>query len=187
MSNQFDFASFPVLETERLRLRQIEIADAPQVLEMFSHPEVMQYKSMSVVPELEVAESWIRWIGKKYVEQNALRWGITLKEVDKVIGSVGLRDWDRRVNSVEVGYDLAYVYWNQGMMTEALAAALRFGFEQMQVNRVQAMVVLGNEASLRVLEKLGFQHEGICRDAWFDNEQYQDLHLLSLLRREFMA
>jgi [ribosomal protein S5]-alanine N-acetyltransferase len=187
MSDQFDFSAFPVLETERLRLRQIEIADALQVLELFSHPEVMQYKSMSVVPELEVAESWIRWIGKKYAEQSALRWGITFKQSDKVIGSVGLRDWDRRVNSAEVGYDLAYAYWNQGIMTEALKAALRFGFEQMQVNRAQAMVVLGNAASLRVLGKLGFQHEGICRDAWCENEQYQDLHLLSLLRREFMA
>jgi RimJ/RimL family protein N-acetyltransferase len=49
------------------------------------------------------------------------------------------------------------------------------------------MVVLGNAASLRVLEKLGFHHEGVCRDAWFDNGQYQDLHLLSLLQREFMA
>ncbi|MFN2153022.1 MAG: GNAT family N-acetyltransferase, partial [Anaerolineales bacterium] len=103
MPDQFDFSTFPVLETERLRLREIEIADAPQVMEMFSHPEVMQYKSMSVVPELEVAESWIRWIGKKYAEQSALRWGITFKQSDKVIGSVGLRDWDRRVNSVEVG------------------------------------------------------------------------------------
>jgi ribosomal-protein-alanine N-acetyltransferase len=166
-------------------LRQIDLADVPHVLEMFSHPEVMKYKMMDVFPDLALAQSWIEWVGKQYLEESALRWGITRKGEDRVIGSAGLRDWSRRVNSAELGYDLAHAYWNQGIMTEALGAVLRFGFESMLLNRVQAMVALDNAASLRVLEKLGFQHEGICRESWHDHGQYWDLHVLSLLRREF--
>ena len=90
MPGQFDFSAFPILETERLRLRQIVIEDAPQVLEMFNHPEVMKFKGMDVFPDQALAESWIRWMGKQYADESALRWGITFKGEDRVIESFPL-------------------------------------------------------------------------------------------------
>ena len=62
-----------------------------------------------------------------------------------------------------LGYDLARPHWNRGIMTEALTAVLPFGFEKMALNRIEALVITGNEASYRLLARLGFQQEGTLR------------------------
>ncbi|GAB4527036.1 MAG: GNAT family N-acetyltransferase [Anaerolineae bacterium] len=183
----FDFDHFPVLETPRLRLRQILPADAAAVQMMFSHPEVMRYKMMPVFEDEDTARRWIARMQGVFDQRTRLRWGITWAGKDVVIGSIGLRDWDREVCSAETGYDLGFDHWNQGVMTEALRAVAAFGFNAMQLNRIEANAVVDNIASRRTLEKVGFQQEGIRResDRRAHDGQFFDMAVYGLLAREF--
>ncbi|NIW38715.1 MAG: GNAT family N-acetyltransferase, partial [Gemmatimonadetes bacterium] len=84
----------------------------------------------------------------------------------------------------EIGYDLAHRHWGRGLMTEALRPMLRFGFEEMDLHRIEAGVTVGNEASARVLEKLGFREEGLLRRGGYWKGAYHDLRGFGLLRRD---
>lgn len=70
-------------------------------------------------------------------------------------------------------------------MTEALQAIIRFGFDKLAVNRIEALVMPGNTASVRLLQNLGFQEEGVLREYAYFKEGFHDLHCFSLLKKEF--
>jgi [ribosomal protein S5]-alanine N-acetyltransferase len=98
---------------------------------------------------------------------------------------VGYNYWHRKDRRASVGYDLARAYWKQGIMTEALQAVIDFGFERMDLNRIEADCAVENEASARVLLRIGFRQEGIQREQYFEAGRFWDLRLFALLRREY--
>ena len=112
---------------------------------------------------------------------------MTLKGDDSVIGMCGYNYWVRTDFRASVGYDLARAYWGSGLMPEALRAILAFGFEQMALNRVEADASENNRQSMRVLEKVGFLREGHQREQYYENGEFGDLVLFSLLKRDFRA
>ena len=117
-----------------------------------------------------------------------LRWGITLKPADTIIGGVSLEysGWPKANHRAEIGYALAKAYWRRGIGTEAVAAVVRFAFEQLHVHRVEASVTLDNVGSVRLLEKLGFVREGTSRESLLmDDAAYHSVGLYSLLDREY--
>jgi len=103
----------------------------------------------------------------------------------KIIGTCGFNFWNKQYSSSPLGYDLLPSYWNKGIITEAVKEILRFGFEEMKLNRVQAITFPENVASTRVLEKLGFQNEGTLREWGYFKGRFQDVYCHSLLRREW--
>ena len=110
------------------------------------------------------------------------RWVLVRKVDARAIGTCGFHRWDARHHSCEVGYDLEPASWGQGYMAEALSTALGFGFREMDLNRVAAIVSPENAASLRLLEKLGFVREGLMRESLCRAGVYHDHWLLSLLK-----
>jgi ribosomal-protein-alanine N-acetyltransferase len=84
-----------------------------------------------------------------------------------------------------LGYDLARPYWRRGLMTEAVTAVLRFGFEQMALNRVEALVMAGNVGSMTLLSRLGFSHEGELRSRALHRGEFRDVWQFGLLRSEW--
>jgi ribosomal-protein-alanine N-acetyltransferase len=118
------------------------------------------------------------------------RWGITLKSGEapgEVIGTCGYHAWAKDHFRAEIGYELARDYWGQGLMAEAIKALLAFGFEEMALNRVEAMVLEGNKASAGFLEKLGFQREVILREYEFVRGKFRDVLLFSLLSKDYLS
>ena len=113
-----------------------------------------------------------------------MHWGIALKAEDHIVGICGY-SWHLCCQFGAIGYDLARLYWKQGIMTEAVQELLRFVFEVRNLHRVEARVRMGNDASMRVLQKLGFQEEGILREFLFLNNQFFDIKIFSLLKREY--
>jgi ribosomal-protein-alanine N-acetyltransferase len=107
-----------------------------------------------------------------------------LKEDGVVIGSCGFygtHPWHLRGS---IGYELARPFWRQGIMSEALTAILTLGFGEMGLNRIDAVVLPENLASIRLLEKLGFCNEGLLRE--YENwgsKGFVDLCMLSLLKK----
>lgn len=113
-----------------------------------------------------------------------MHWGITLKGEVQLVGSWGY-SWHLGRPFGVIGYDLARRYWRQGIMTEAIGALLHFGFEVRNLHRVEARVRLGNEASMRLLQRLGFQEEGLLRECLFLNHHFFDVKIFSLLQSEY--
>jgi len=178
------FTVFPVLETERCLLRETTPFDAKDVFAVFRDPKVTQYYNITTLTDLEQARQLVESRKRRYESGHSIRWAIARIEDNKVIGSCGYTNWVREWRKAELGYELGSAWWNQGIMTECLERVIRYGFGKMKLNRIEAMVMPGNDASVRVLQKLGFQEEGLLREFGIWNGKPQDLRLFSLLARE---
>lgn len=181
----FDFTHFPVLDTPRLKLREITPQDVTSLLKHFGNPEVVKFIDMQPIKTLEQANEWLRWMGGFFASKDGLRWGVALKEDDTFIGSAGLHNWNREANYAEIGYDIAPQFWGEGYATEVAQVLVEFGFSNMKLNRIEADVVQGNIGSLRVLEKLGFKREGLLRQRLLKGGKYYDIYLYGLLRCDY--
>jgi len=179
--------AFPELHTARLRLCEITMDDADWFLAHFSTSEIVVGQGFPAPDGIEGArEELARYIVDLFAQREGLRWGISMRGSDALIGSAGLYDWDREVGSAELGYDLAPAHWGKGIMAEALRAILDYAFTTMELNRVQALVMPRNERSLHLAARLGFVREGVLRDHGVDETgAVCDDVVLSLLRREW--
>jgi [ribosomal protein S5]-alanine N-acetyltransferase len=185
MTGNFDFETFPVLSTERLILRELKASDAEAVMKIRGDYEVTKYNTGEAYEFLWQAQDLIAGIAAEYSQKRELRWGITLRQEDTVIGLCGFNYWSRRDHRASIGYDLARAHWGKGIMPEALTAVLEFGYTRMGLNRIEADTSIYNVNSQQVLRKLGFQQEGHQREQYYENGAYHDLLLFSLLKREF--
>jgi ribosomal-protein-alanine N-acetyltransferase len=175
---------FPQLETKRLILREMRPEDADAIFHIFGDEEVMRYRDVLAFTHLEEAQQFLEQIRSRYEQGEEMHWGITLKEEDQIVGCCGY-SWHLGRQFGAIGYDLARSYWKQGIMTEAIQALLRFGFEVRNLHRIEAKVRLGNDASMRLLQKLGFQEEGMLRECLFLNNQFYSVKIFSLLKSEY--
>ncbi|GCE29759.1 N-acetyltransferase [Dictyobacter alpinus] len=172
--------TFPVLDTERLILRQLAATDAQDAFLFLSDEENMRYYDPAPMTRLEQAEKSIERHRRRFAEQEALRWGIVLKGENKIIGTCGY-SWDTDNHYAVLSYILSKHSWKKGIMTEALTAIIQFGFEHIHLHRIEAQVAYPNLASARLLEKLGFQEEGRLRDRQYVDHQFVDERIFALL------
>lgn len=113
---------------------------------------------------------------------------MTLSEQDVVLGAFGLHHWNQYHRRAEVGYGIAHARWGQGIGSEAIGAIVRFGFEQLNLNRIYARGIAYNHESVRLLERFGFQREGTFRKlSWEEDGTFHDSALYGLLREEFIS
>jgi ribosomal-protein-alanine N-acetyltransferase len=177
---------FPIIETERLILRGPKPEDLQRVYEIHPDAEVMRYYGVLPYDSVEKAKKHLNWLCSLFREDKGLRPVITLKDEDVYIGDIGFYDFESKHSRAEVGYILGKDYWGKGIMTEALGAVLSYGFSEMNLNRVQALIDPRNIASKTVVEKQGFSYEGTFRKYEYEYGEYIDLDMYSLLRREFL-
>ena len=188
MSTESAISDYPRLETERLVLRALQLSDAGFILKEWGDPVVTHYmRDEEPLKALEQAQAWMQSLQAPEETPGFRWWGIELKAKGSLIGTCGYCFWDRQHHHAEIGYDLWPDYWGQGLMPEALRALLRHGFHTLGMHRVQATTHTENRRSQRVLEKLGFQREGILRDYYCRDGIYNDQVQFSLLKREWAA
>jgi len=178
--------AYPRMETERVVLRALRMDDCDFVFREWADPVVTHYICDEEPLRIrEQAEEMLRLLQTPEEMPNFKRWGIELKAEGCLIGTCGYHKWKPQHHHAEIGYDLWPDYWGQGLMPEALTALLRFGFEELDLHRVEATTHTQNERSQRVLAKLGFRREGILREYYCRDGIYNDQVLFSLLRREW--
>ena len=181
---------FPTITTDRLFLRQFKKSDSQAVFNIFSQDIVTKYYILDTMKKIEQAKKLVASNIGLYGKKAGIRWAIVMKgKQDSVIGSAGFGSPNRKFHSIEIGYSLHPDYWGKGIMTEALAAIFEHSFSQdffMHLNRIEALVELGNKASTALLKKLGFQEEGIRREHGFWKGRYNDMRSFSLLRRDWI-
>jgi len=174
-----------VLEGERVRLRAHTDADFPHVFEVFSDPEVMRYWSRPPMQDPAEVEKLIRAIREHVVAGTLLQWAIALREDDRAIGHVSLFALNPPHQRAELGYALGQRWWRQGLAREAVTLALRHAFERLGLRRIEADIDPRNDASIGLMTRLGFRHEGTMRERWFVAGELQDSALYALLARDW--
>ncbi|MCC7366996.1 MAG: GNAT family N-acetyltransferase [Chloroflexi bacterium] len=181
------FSVFPTLTTPRLLLRELDPADAADVLVFRGDPEVQRFNSAPMT-DIRQALALIDTLRKWYLAQKAIHWGVTLRGESRVIGLYSLHGLDRYHRRGALGYDLAREYWGQGIAQEAVGEIVRFAFEQLELNRLEAVTIADNYRSVSLLERLGFTLEGTRREhSLEDDGLFHSSAIYGLLRREYLA
>jgi ribosomal-protein-alanine N-acetyltransferase len=180
---------FPELITERLRLREAVVADAPALFAIHGDHDAMKWFGSDPPPDLAGAEKVIEnFAAMRHLPSPGIRWAIETRDGNgDLIGTCGLLRWNRGWRVCLTGYELARAAQGRGYMREALCAAYAWGFETMALERIEAQVHPENAASLALLKSLGFVEEGLLREAGLWLGERRDLVQLGLLRREFSA
>ncbi|TYS13320.1 GNAT family N-acetyltransferase [Rossellomorea vietnamensis] len=179
------FNRFPVLETERLKLREIKAEDTNAIYKNFSDDRVTEYYDLETFTEVAQAEALIEKIAAGFKTHTQLRWAITLKHEKELIGTCGFHEMETEHFKVETGYELSPDYWGRGIMNEALNAIFTYAFEEMGVNRIEAFYDPANDRSRNALEKCGFLYEGTQRKRFFEKGRFVDASLSALLQEDY--
>nr|WP_285842547.1 GNAT family protein [Ureibacillus chungkukjangi] len=176
---------FPVLVTERLVLRKITESDASSIYEYLSDSEVMKYYGLEPFGSENEALEEIAWYNSILEEKTGIRWGITLKNEDKVIGSCGFLNTVSSHYRTDIGFELSKDFWGQGIASEAMNEIIRYAFEHTTIQRIQALIEPLNQASQRMVEKAGFTREGLLRKYEYTCGKFDDLYMYGLLKEEY--
>ncbi|WP_342766987.1 GNAT family protein [Trinickia dinghuensis] len=175
------------MATSRLSLREILPDDARALFAVHSDAEGMRWFGTDPMTQLSDAERMVQVFANLRSGGSGFRWAIERREDKAFLGTCGLFRWNRGWRSCTVGYELARSARGQGYMREALCAAIGYGIETMQLNRVEAQVHPENEPSIKTLETLGFAREGYLRQAGYWHGAYHDLLQFALIRTDFTA
>lgn len=173
------------ISANRVTLRWLIESDIPALFEMHSHPDVMRYWSSPPMTDMAEARRLFERVQDDYRTGEALNLGIERNEDRILIGTCTLFNFHQISRRAEIGYALRRAFWGQGYMHEALGAFVRYAFETLDFNRLEADIDPRNVASAKVLERLGFQREGLLRERWIVNGEVSDTALYGLLRREW--
>jgi ribosomal-protein-alanine N-acetyltransferase len=176
---------FPCLRTVRLLLRAFSLADVPQLVALAGNYEVA--KNTLNIPHPyseEDARRWVQFTQENYQQQTGYAFAMELLSNGEFIGGIGL-NIERRFDRAEAGYWLGQPYWGQGLASEALAAVLHFGFDELELNKIYATHIAENPASGRVMLKNGMVKEGELAQHTKRDGRYYDLWQYRLTRSEY--
>ncbi|QXE00580.1 GNAT family N-acetyltransferase [Terribacillus sp. DMT04] len=179
--------TFQKLETKRIVLDQVKMQDAPYLFATLSNENVTQFYGMDPLQSIEEAERVISSFRCGLQEGRVIRWGMYCKEAGRFLGTIGLHQVNRSNMRAEIGYELHPDHWKKGFANEAMQAVLRYCFEEIELLRIGAMVYPENTASASLLEKQGFQREGLLRSYYYHGGKTHDAHVYGLLREEWEA
>jgi ribosomal-protein-alanine N-acetyltransferase len=182
---EINFHPFQNLETKRLLLRRIDENDIAEVLALRGNPETMKYIPRPLAKTEEDALAHINMINEKIDTNIGINWGITIKRNSKIIGIIGHYRIQPENHRAEIGYMSLPEYHGKGFITEAIKAVVEYGFEQMNLHSVEAIIDPENIASERVLQKNGFIKEAHILENELWEGKFWDTVIYSLLKRNF--
>jgi len=149
----------PILETERMILRPLSIADASDVFERWtSDDRVSKYVRWCTHRSVEDTKEWIKFEEANISSDKMYQWGFTLKENGYLFGSGGI-NYNEQEGAYELGYNIMHKYWNQGYTTEAAKAILEFAVKELNQKGFVSWHAVDNPASGAVMRKCGFVYE----------------------------
>lgn len=180
---QLNFAPFPELETGRLLLRRMTLADAPEMFFFRSDETVMKFIGREPVKIISEAEEFIEKIESGINSNNTIMWGIVLKESpEKLIGTICYWNIQMENYRAEIGFLLHPNYWRKGIMKEAINRILEYGFNVMKLHSIEGRTHADNIASASVLEATGFLKEGHLKEEFYFRGKFLDSVIYSRLQ-----
>lgn len=179
------FSSIPTLRTDRLSLRAMHPIDAEDMFDYARRPEVTEFLSWTEHPNMGYTKDYLHYVNNRYALGSFYDWAIIELESRRMIGTCGFTKIDTANNSAEIGYVLNPDFHRRGLGSEAVKRILKFGFEELGLNRIEARFIQGNEASLALMRSVGMTFEGYMRDLLFLKGQYRTIGVSSILKAEY--
>ncbi|WP_445491709.1 GNAT family N-acetyltransferase [Niallia sp. 03133] len=173
---------FPAIATDRLVLRELTESDAPAILNCFSNEKVLRYYGQQPLSSIEQVKEIIRNFDDSFKGNQGIKWGIQRNEDESIIGTIGLQNWSVEHKKAELSYALFPEYWGCGYAEEAVSEVISYGFNKLELIRIGAVVFTENEASNKLLVKLGFEKEGVLRNYLHQNDVPHHTNIYSLIK-----
>ena len=177
----------PMLVTDKLVLRPFNLSDASDLQRLAGDFAIADTTAAIPHPYPEgAAQAWINTHEDEFIKNRMLALAVTQKETGELQGCVSIMDIDKSCKSGELGYWIGKELWGRGYCTEAASAIIKYGFEEMDLNRIQAKHLARNPSSGRVMQKLGMRQEGYLRHAFVKWGRYEDNVLYAILREDWL-
>lgn len=171
-------SKIPIMKTERLLLRPITHGDLEAMYDYSSSENVARYVTWQAHTSLEDTKAFIALIFNGYQQGKLMLWGI--EYAGKIIGTIDFVTINDTHKYAEIGYVLSEDFWNKGFTTEATKKLIDFGFNKLDLVRIQARCFEENIGSQKVMEKSGMQFEGLLRKSMFVKGQYQNVKMYAI-------
>ena len=188
MSSEDLFKEYPFLKSDRITLNKIKESDLNDLYEIYSNENLFKFRPGKVKKNKATVQNMIGHFTRDFNKKKMIFLGIFLNnENEKLIGIGEIFDFNKKVNSITIGYTLNESYWGNGYATETTKTIVDFLFQHIQINRIQAFVMPENEKSKKVLHRNSFVKEGIIRQGeYWPDKGVVDLELYSILRSEYV-
>lgn len=186
MINMLTHIGTDTIETERLTLRKFKISDDEAMLKYWIADEKIQslYSEPVYTTKAEVDELLEKYINS-YQKNDYYRWAIIEKNSGECIGQIAYFLVDSKNNFAEIEYCIGSDFQCKGYATEATKAVIKYGFNKINLHKVQICTKTINKPSKRVIEKCGFTYEGTLRDYFYMDGEYVGRLYFSMLKSEF--
>lgn len=168
--------TFPILKTEHLLLRQFNPNDIYNVFKGLSDPEIIKYYGVSY-STLEDTKAQMQFFNDLEGNGTGIWWAICSPDNNIFYGACGLNGLDKDHKKAEIGYWLLKEHWGNGYISEAVPFIVKYGFEQLGLHRIEAIVETENSASKKLMDRLGFEHEGTLIECELKNGKYISLDM----------
>jgi ribosomal-protein-alanine N-acetyltransferase len=182
---QLNFTPFPELKTDRLVLRKLVVTDAKEIFELRSNEDVIRYLGKEPCTTMQEAEEFIGLVNKNADNNESIFWGIVMQnEISIVIGTICLWNFKKEQFRSEIGYTLHPDHWRKGIMKEAINCVCDFGFNQIGLHSIEALLDPENIASSTVLESTGFVKEAHLKESVYFKGKFGDTAIYSKLKSQ---
>ncbi len=172
---------FPELHTERFLLTKVTEADLPFLYEGLSDPEAMPHNGVYFT-SLEETKKQLAWYNQNLSSGTGINWKVVSKATGEPVGVVSIYYFKPEHKKAELGYWLLPKFWRQGIAKEVLPVIIDHWFNVKGLHRLEAFVEEGNDASIALMNALGFVHEGTMRDCEIKFGKYISLRVYSFIR-----
>jgi len=175
---------FPVLHSDRLDFTQMRAIHASDILYIYGEKKLAEFENIKILINEQEALEFIDRFQIRFNEKKGIRWAISIKGEKQVIGTIGFKGYIP-LHKAFVGYEIHPDFGGKGYATEALATAVKYAFDSLDLQRIEAEVMPGNLASERVLAKNGFKREGQLKRSMYWDGKYFDINLFALLQSDY--
>lgn len=171
---------FPEISTTRCLLLQVAPDDQQFLFEALSDPVAMPYNGV-YFKTFEETAAQLDWYEKNWKEGTGINWKIVDKSSGENLGVISVYNYKPEHKKAEVGYWLLPRHWGKGIASEALLSVIKYWQEEKAIHRLEAFIEEGNTASIKLLERAGFRHEGTMRDCEIKFDKFISLHVYALI------
>jgi ribosomal-protein-alanine N-acetyltransferase len=172
------YKKFPILESERVRLRQIVDSDLEHVFRGLSHPDIIKYYGISF-DSLEATKEQMVWFSDHEKNEHGIWWADISKDDGRFLGEGGLKDLSKENKKAEIGFWLLPENWGKGLMTETMPLIVNYAFNTIGLHRIEGFVEPENVNCKKALAKLQFNLEGTMQDCEVKNGDFISIDIYS--------
>jgi ribosomal-protein-alanine N-acetyltransferase len=171
----------PALTTRRLKMRQIDAADLPNIFKGLSNPDIVKYYGVRY-DSLEATQDQMLWFAELEQKGTGVWWAVCDRKNGKFLGAGGFNNLEAAHQKAEIGFWLLPEYWGKGFMKESLPVICQFGFEQLNLHRIEGFVEAENTNCKRAMAKLDFVHEGTMKDCEVKDGRFISLDIYAMVK-----